>query len=52
MEESKLDKKQDWEGKEVVGEEIVKARGGTVRFVRHMKGLSTTELIERIRREQ
>lgn len=47
-----LVKGEDWEGKEVVGEEIVKARGGTVRFVSHMKGLSTTELIERIRREQ
>jgi D-beta-D-heptose 7-phosphate kinase/D-beta-D-heptose 1-phosphate adenosyltransferase len=47
-----LVKGQDWEGKVVVGEEIVKARGGTVRFVRHMKGLSTTELIEKIRRER
>jgi D-beta-D-heptose 7-phosphate kinase/D-beta-D-heptose 1-phosphate adenosyltransferase len=44
-----LVKGQDWEGKEVVGEDIVKARGGEVRFVRQVQGVSTTELIARIR---
>jgi len=46
-----LVKGEDWDGKEVVGEDIVKARGGEVRFVRHIKGLSTTELIRKIRGE-
>lgn len=45
-----LVKGEDWKGKPVVGEEIVKARGGTVEFVKHLKGFSTTELINRIRR--
>lgn len=39
----------DWRGKPVVGEEIVKARGGQVAFVKLVGGVSTTELINRIR---
>lgn len=46
-----LVKGEDWEGKGVVGEDIVKARGGEVRFVKHVKGLSTTDLIKKIRGE-
>jgi len=44
-----LVKGEDWRGKQVVGEDVVKARGGTVSFVRHMDGVSTTDLINRIR---
>lgn len=44
-----LVKGEDWKGRPVVGEEIVKARGGTVEFVRLVKGISTTDLINRIR---
>jgi D-beta-D-heptose 7-phosphate kinase/D-beta-D-heptose 1-phosphate adenosyltransferase len=44
-----LVKGQDWQDKEVVGEDIVKGRGGEVRFVRQIQGVSTTELIARIR---
>jgi D-beta-D-heptose 7-phosphate kinase/D-beta-D-heptose 1-phosphate adenosyltransferase len=39
----------DWRGKPVVGEDIVKARGGKVAFVKLVGGVSTTELINRIR---
>jgi D-beta-D-heptose 7-phosphate kinase/D-beta-D-heptose 1-phosphate adenosyltransferase len=39
----------DWKGKTVVGEDIVKARGGKVSFVKLVKGISTSELINRIR---
>jgi D-beta-D-heptose 7-phosphate kinase/D-beta-D-heptose 1-phosphate adenosyltransferase len=42
----------DWKGKEVVGEEFVKARGGKVEFVKLVNGVSTTDLIERIKRQQ
>jgi len=44
-----LVKGEDWRGKEVVGADIVKARGGTVRFVKYVKGVSTTDLIQKIR---
>jgi D-beta-D-heptose 7-phosphate kinase / D-beta-D-heptose 1-phosphate adenosyltransferase len=44
-----LVKGEDWKGKRVVGEEIVRARGGKVEFVRLIDGRSTTEIIERIR---
>lgn len=39
----------DWKGKPVVGEDTVKARGGKVVFVKLVDGISTTELINRIR---
>jgi D-beta-D-heptose 7-phosphate kinase/D-beta-D-heptose 1-phosphate adenosyltransferase len=44
-----LVKGEDWRGKEVIGADVVQARGGTVRFVRQVNGLSTTDLINRIR---
>lgn len=46
-----LVKGEDWKGKPVVGQEIVRARGGAVEFVKLVGGLSTTELIRRIRGE-
>ncbi len=39
----------DWQGKPVVGEDIVRARGGKVEFVKLVDGISTTELINKIR---
>jgi len=39
----------DWKGKPVVGEDIVKARGGKVALVNLVDGISTTQLINRIR---
>lgn len=44
-----LVKGEDWRGKKVVGEEIVKGRGGRIEFVKLVRGLSTTEIIDRIR---
>jgi len=44
-----LVKGEDWKGKEVVGEAVVKARGGRVEFVKHIGGISTTQLIQKIR---
>lgn len=44
-----LVKGEDWRGKTVVGSEIVEARGGRIMFVEHLKGISTTNLIDRIR---
>ena len=46
-----LVKGEDWKGKEVVGEDIVKARGGRVEFVNHVPGISTSQLIKKIRGE-
>ena len=44
-----LVKGEDWKGKKVVGEDLVKARGGRVAFVQHVGGISTSEIIRRIR---
>ncbi len=44
-----LVKGDDWEGREVVGGDIVTARGGQVKFVKLVKGISTTDLIDKIR---
>lgn len=44
-----LVKGQDWQGKEVVGSEIVEKRGGQVLFVPLEQGRSTTNIVERIR---
>jgi D-beta-D-heptose 7-phosphate kinase/D-beta-D-heptose 1-phosphate adenosyltransferase len=44
-----LVKGSDWRGKEVIGESVVKARGGRVEFVELINGLSTTSLINKIR---
>jgi D-beta-D-heptose 7-phosphate kinase/D-beta-D-heptose 1-phosphate adenosyltransferase len=40
----------DWKGRPVAGEDIVRARGGRVEFIRYIKGLSTTKIIEKIRK--
>ncbi len=44
-----LVKGEDWKGKKVVGEDLVRARGGRVAFVDHISGVSTTQIINRIR---
>ena len=38
----------DWKGKPVVGEDIVKARGGRVQLVHYVKDFSTTGIIKKI----
>ena len=45
-----LVKGKDWEGKSIAGDEFVRSYGGIVRFVELEQGLSTTELIERIKK--
>ena len=40
----------DWKGKEVAGADVVKARGGRVEFVKYLPGLSTTNVVEKIRK--
>ena len=38
----------DWKGKDVVGSDVVKAYGGRVEVIRYVKGLSTTQIIQKI----
>jgi D-beta-D-heptose 7-phosphate kinase/D-beta-D-heptose 1-phosphate adenosyltransferase len=45
-----LVKGEDWAADAIVGREVVEARGGRVVRIRLEQGLSTTELIRRIRR--
>ena len=45
----RLVKGADWRGKKVVGQEIVKARGGKVVFAPLIKGVSTTNIIKNLR---
>lgn len=45
-----LVKGRDWAGKTVVGQDVVEAAGGRVLLVPLIEGLSTTRIIERIRR--
>ncbi len=40
----------DWKGKAVAGTDVVTARGGRVEFVKYLPGLSTTNVIEKIRK--
>ncbi|MCA9400300.1 MAG: D-glycero-beta-D-manno-heptose 1-phosphate adenylyltransferase [Candidatus Omnitrophica bacterium] len=40
----------DWKGKGVVGEEIVKNRGGKVEFIHYISGCSTSTIIQTIAR--
>ncbi len=40
----------DWKGKEVAGADVVKANGGKVEFIKYIDGLSTTNIVEKIRR--
>jgi len=47
-----LVKGDDWRGRPVVGEDLVTARGGRVEYVKLLAGLSTTEIINRIRAEK
>ncbi|MBI5249685.1 MAG: D-glycero-beta-D-manno-heptose 1-phosphate adenylyltransferase [Desulfomonile tiedjei] len=44
-----LVKGEDWKDKQVVGADIVKARGGRVEFAKLVPGISTTLLIKKIR---
>ncbi len=37
----------DWKGKEIVGGDFVRARGGSVRTIRFLPGRSTTSIIRR-----
>lgn len=41
----------DWKGKPVAGADSVKAHGGRVEFIRYIDRLSTTNIIEKIRRQ-
>ncbi len=43
-----LVKGRDWEGKKVVGEDVVKGRGGKVQFIDLVSGVSTSSIIDRI----
>lgn len=40
----------DWKGREVAGSDVVKAHGGKVEFIKYIDGLSTTHIVEKIRR--
>jgi D-beta-D-heptose 7-phosphate kinase/D-beta-D-heptose 1-phosphate adenosyltransferase len=44
-----LVKGEDWKGKKVVGEDLVTARGGKVAFVKLVAGVSTSEIVRRIK---
>lgn len=46
-----LVKGEDWAGKEVVGSDVVNARGGRVQLAKFVPGISTTSLIKKIRGE-
>jgi rfaE bifunctional protein nucleotidyltransferase chain/domain len=37
----------DWKGKEIVGADFVRSRGGTVRTIRLLPGRSTTSILRR-----
>jgi D-beta-D-heptose 7-phosphate kinase/D-beta-D-heptose 1-phosphate adenosyltransferase len=39
----------DWKGKEIVGSDVVRAHGGTVRTIRFVPGRSTTSILSRAR---
>jgi len=40
----------DWKPEQIVGSDVVKARGGEVRSLKLVDGFSTTNLVEKIRR--
>ena len=44
-----LVKGKDWAGKQVVGQDVVEANGGVVELIDLEQGLSTTNVIEKIR---
>jgi len=39
----------DWKGKEIVGADLVRARGGTVKTIRFLPGRSTSSILSRAR---
>jgi D-beta-D-heptose 7-phosphate kinase/D-beta-D-heptose 1-phosphate adenosyltransferase len=39
----------DWKGKQIVGADVVRAHGGTVRTIRFLPGRSTTSILSRAR---
>lgn len=39
----------DWKGKEVVGQDIVEGLGGKVELINYLSGLSTTNIIKKIK---
>ena len=45
-----LIKGEDWRGKQVAGSTVVKANGGRVLFMPYIKGKSSTDIIDRIRK--
>lgn len=45
-----LIKGEDWRGKEVAGAEFVKANGGKLELIKYISGLSTTEIIKKIKK--
>lgn len=40
----------DWKGKVVAGADFVRSRGGRVEFIRYLSGLSTTNIIAKVRK--
>ncbi|MCR4337089.1 MAG: D-glycero-beta-D-manno-heptose 1-phosphate adenylyltransferase [Candidatus Omnitrophica bacterium] len=48
LEPDVLIKGADWKGKEVVGADVVKARGGRVELIKYVDGCSTTDIIKKI----
>jgi rfaE bifunctional protein nucleotidyltransferase chain/domain len=51
LEPDVLVKGADWKGKEVVGSDLVKARGGRVELIRYVPDLSTTRVIKAIQKQ-
>ncbi|MBF0619243.1 MAG: D-glycero-beta-D-manno-heptose 1-phosphate adenylyltransferase [Candidatus Omnitrophica bacterium] len=49
LEPDVLAKGADWKGKEVAGADVVRAAGGRVEFIKYIPGLSTTNIVEKIR---
>lgn len=42
----------DYKNKEVVGSDVVRSRGGKVELIKYLSGLSSTNIIERIRQRE
>ncbi len=40
----------DWKGKEIVGADVVRSNGGTVKTIRFLPGRSTTSILDRARK--
>lgn len=40
----------DWKGKKIAGEDVVKKYGGKIIFAPYLQGISTTEIIKRIKK--